>query len=58
MLAITTNSAVSVFFMVLWMIVGATAGIALIALAASELLRVYFSSGGDRDEELMSQGTE
>lgn len=53
MLALTTNSPLAIFLIVIAMAIGATVGIAIIALLASEFLRAVFWLGGDRDAEMM-----
>lgn len=55
MLPITTESGIGVFLILLGMLVGITAGVGIVALVASEILRIYFSSAGDRDSALMHQ---
>lgn len=51
---LTTNSPFAVVLMVAFMLVGATVGIAIMAIVFSALLQFVFDLRGDRDEELLA----
>jgi hypothetical protein len=54
----TTDSPLAVAGIIIAMLAGATVGIGVLAALASEAMRRFFDTYGDRDAELMATGEE